>query len=433
MTTVALRYDVSSNFLARVCEQLNVPRPSRGHWQQVKVGRRMEQPPLPAARPGDALEWVRDGARPRAAPVPRTPTLPKHRKKDARPTRHPLVVGVLEHFERGIVSTYADEKYAKPHKRNIVDVLSSKAFVKRALDVASDLFIALEQRGHRVTLAPADADYSRMSLNHRDNKEKLSDSDYQYGTGAWRGPARPTLVFVDTVAIGLSLFELSEHVEVRYIGGDAESKYARVGSLEERLAPRRAHDWTTRQWLVSGRLGLHAYAPYGAIRWERYWREKVAGELPSMFGAIAKELEDQAPTIVKLLEKAEAEAEERHRKWEIEQQERERREAERRKAEEEKARLAELKEQLEKLRFARDARALVAAAEDLIGSRGLRVTKGGPIEEWFDWIRKRADEADPLSKLRHDVDEMAAKHRSWPRPRSPLGTMFALRRRRRKR
>lgn len=31
MTKVAARYGVSSSFLARVCERLNVPRPSRGY------------------------------------------------------------------------------------------------------------------------------------------------------------------------------------------------------------------------------------------------------------------------------------------------------------------------------------------------------------------------------------------------------------------
>jgi Zn-dependent peptidase ImmA (M78 family) len=31
MTTVAKRYDVSSNFLARICERLHVPHPLRGY------------------------------------------------------------------------------------------------------------------------------------------------------------------------------------------------------------------------------------------------------------------------------------------------------------------------------------------------------------------------------------------------------------------
>src|SRR5580658_3804871 len=84
MTTVAKRYDVSSNFLARVCERLNVPRPSRGHWAQAKVGRVGKRPPLPEPRPGDNVEWVRDGERPRAVAVPRTPVLPRHRKRIER-------------------------------------------------------------------------------------------------------------------------------------------------------------------------------------------------------------------------------------------------------------------------------------------------------------------------------------------------------------
>jgi len=98
MTTVAKRYDVTSNFLARICEQLNVPRPSRGYWQQLKVGRGQARPPLSAPRPGDELEWIRAGDRARAAAVPRAPVLPKRRKKIDRPARHPLLVGVLEDF-----------------------------------------------------------------------------------------------------------------------------------------------------------------------------------------------------------------------------------------------------------------------------------------------------------------------------------------------
>jgi len=40
MTTVAKRYDVSSNYLARICERLNIPRPSEGLLAAVRRGRR---------------------------------------------------------------------------------------------------------------------------------------------------------------------------------------------------------------------------------------------------------------------------------------------------------------------------------------------------------------------------------------------------------
>jgi hypothetical protein len=39
MTKVAARYNVSSSFLARVCRRLNVPRPERGYWAQLAVGK----------------------------------------------------------------------------------------------------------------------------------------------------------------------------------------------------------------------------------------------------------------------------------------------------------------------------------------------------------------------------------------------------------
>jgi len=39
MTTVAARFRVSANYLARVCEYLNVPHPARGYWAKLSVGK----------------------------------------------------------------------------------------------------------------------------------------------------------------------------------------------------------------------------------------------------------------------------------------------------------------------------------------------------------------------------------------------------------
>jgi hypothetical protein len=61
MTTVARRYSVSSSFLARICAQLSVPRPPRGYWQQLQVGRTTTKPSLPDPEPGGEVEWWQDG------------------------------------------------------------------------------------------------------------------------------------------------------------------------------------------------------------------------------------------------------------------------------------------------------------------------------------------------------------------------------------
>ena len=59
MLRVAARFGVSSSYMARVCTLLNVPRPERGYWAKLAVGKAPKQPPLPEPRPGDPLEWTR--------------------------------------------------------------------------------------------------------------------------------------------------------------------------------------------------------------------------------------------------------------------------------------------------------------------------------------------------------------------------------------
>ena len=61
MLAVAKDYEVSANYLARVCASLNVPWPPRGYWARVAAGQKPPQPALPPARPGDQLEWEKGG------------------------------------------------------------------------------------------------------------------------------------------------------------------------------------------------------------------------------------------------------------------------------------------------------------------------------------------------------------------------------------
>jgi len=103
MTTVAARYGVSSSFLARVCTRLNVPRPPRGYWAKLQVGRAPKKPNLPSPRAGDLLDWSRGGTLPRVAQdwadaAPATTTLSRPRRS-SRSTQHEILVGAREHFQ----------------------------------------------------------------------------------------------------------------------------------------------------------------------------------------------------------------------------------------------------------------------------------------------------------------------------------------------
>src|ERR1700682_1141447 len=70
MTTVAKRYGVSSSYLARVCERLNVPRPARGYWTRLQVGQSPSRPELPAAGPEHEQDWSRERDQQWFAPRP---------------------------------------------------------------------------------------------------------------------------------------------------------------------------------------------------------------------------------------------------------------------------------------------------------------------------------------------------------------------------
>lgn len=153
MLKVAERFDVSSSYMARVCTSLNVPRPERGYWAKLAVGKNSPIPPLPDARPGDELVWSRDGQPVKVyRPAPRPPSVPVERppaSSISKSRRHPLIYEAKAHFEAGRVSR-SGGNYLKPHKKLLVDLAVSKTGLDRALLFANRLFLAFEQHGYRV-------------------------------------------------------------------------------------------------------------------------------------------------------------------------------------------------------------------------------------------------------------------------------------------
>ena len=133
MTTVAARYDVSSNYLARVRQHLNVPYPHRGYCAKQQFGKASKRPPLPGARPGEVLEWAKGEAVPRPArPVaPRVGDGVRPRGKASireRPSRHqPAPEGQMRCV-----------KSASPDTRDLRDCGAER----RPIEVAADDHLA---------------------------------------------------------------------------------------------------------------------------------------------------------------------------------------------------------------------------------------------------------------------------------------------------
>jgi hypothetical protein len=205
MTTVAKRYDVSSSFLARVCEQLAVPRPPRGYWARLAVGIQMDRPALPPPEPGALLEWARGGALPKTEPLTSKPRAARLAKPTApaerRPKTHALLVDARGHFDKARPTHMFSEPYVRPYKRSLVDIYVSQDALARALEIANKLFFALEARGWRVLMAPPRAGYVHVPAEPKEGHAKPRDG--YYGSNQWT-PAQPTLVIVDDVAFGLT-------------------------------------------------------------------------------------------------------------------------------------------------------------------------------------------------------------------------------------
>lgn len=323
ITKVSKRYGVSDSFLVRVLQRMNVPRPPMGYWAKLAVGKTVPQLPLPEAEPGDELEWLRNGEPKKRRTTPRAPDTSqptRMRKRAERPSLHHLVLGAKVHFEN-VRETEAG--YLKPTKKLLPDLLVSKNTLDRALDIANELFLMLEDRGYKVMFAPRDTSFRRAEF---EEKEEGRKANHYYYPSLWT-PYAPTVVFIGTVAIGLTLFETTEQIEMRYMNG----KYVPVDQVPVTKRRSWAYDnsWTTTRDMVSGRMRLQAYSPYYGAQWTQLWSETKNSTLETKLKSIVQELTDTAHIIAERVAEAERLAEIRRLEWEAER-ERDRREAEER-------------------------------------------------------------------------------------------------------
>lgn len=333
MLRVAERLGVSSSYMARVCTDLRVPRPLRGYWAQIEFGKTPPgKPPLPAARPGDTTAWSPGSSLPSLPKEPRvarTPTPASGGEKGVGKGKlervHELLIGAKPHF---LKTRKSEEGLLRPFKRLLVDIVSSEGQVDAALAAANDLFRALEAKGHRVTFAPPEA---RMRRAEFEVREALNKNHFYRAMWA---PDRITVVYIDQVPIGLTLFETLEEVEVMYVHGT----YIPVSELTPTQLRRfqGSSYWKHHQHRVSGRFCLQAYCPHSMVAWSKQWRMKSAKELSSRASELVKELEAAAPVLANLVKEAEEKAAAMHRQWEEESR--------RRREQEERARQVKLRQ-----------------------------------------------------------------------------------------
>lgn len=309
MTKVADKFQVSGSYLARICTELRVPRPERGYWVKLAVGKAAKAPPLPDHRPGDPMVWSpKDGVPASSAPKPQPPSSPRPRV--TRPLRratgtHSLVVGAKELFLAG--RPVKEEEHLKPYKKLLVDVTASITGLDKALGFANELFNALESADYRVVIAPHDAQFRRDPVYEKEELPQKGQQNNTYGYSRLWSPHRPTVVYIDSLAFGLSIVEMTESVAVRYVDG----RYMRES---EYVPPKPSTRYIDRTWkstsdLPSGRLRLVVYSPHQNVTWSTSFQETKTRSLTADVPRIVKTLSDSVGAVIAKLEEAERKAE----------------------------------------------------------------------------------------------------------------------------
>jgi len=282
MTAIAEKYGVSSSYLARVCTQLNVPRPERGYWAKLAAGQKVPVPALPRATPDHDLFWCRSGAMDPTKNVvePKPLKVSKQRTRRKKSTSgnplHPLIRGARELFLKG---RETGNGYLKPYKWNLVDIITSPQQLDTALKITNTVCLEFEDRGWAVRLEASNKQFQRPQADDRPYGGKD-----RYDVNHW-SPGRSTLVYLESVAIGLTLIENSQEVEVVYTDG----KYVPVKELKKSQSWM-ASRWPSKRDLPSGQFRLRAYSPYLRTSWQKEWTIRDGQDLSWFAKTVAREL-----------------------------------------------------------------------------------------------------------------------------------------------
>ena len=325
---LAERFRVSGNYLARVCDSLHIPRPSRGYWAKKEVGKAPPQIPLSPVQPGEPTEWSPgNGVLIRRSSQRRGPV---KAKAPERQKTHALLHGAITQFAH--VRRIEEGGYLKPYKRHLVDITCSQAGFRSALEFANTLFLALEAKGHHVGLfGGPHRSLRRPSIDPLDVPRRKSQ--HTPHIGLWV-PGRITVAYVDGQMVGLSIVEIARAVVMRYVGGRyvPDADYVAPSTRSRYYVD---STWTTTMERPSGLLRLHAYAPHHRVtlhgRWQETNKSTLSERIPEMVAAIETMTEEMAPLVAKAERQMEAERlewEAERRRYQIEEDKRQIRESE---------------------------------------------------------------------------------------------------------
>ena len=287
---VAFDLGVSDSHLIRVCRLLRVPRPKAGHWVRTRAGKLVEKcplPPAPAGLPSRWMETLGKRTRSRRKPAPTTSTLPS--ATGASSGLHPLIKGSKRHFMSG--SLFNKGTYLRPTKHLLLDLTVSEQSLEAGLGLASALITALEESGYPVAIAKAGTLLKRGSLD--EYEVPVMEPRPRYPP-LWR-PARPTVVNVDGVFLGLSIIEMSQ------LQSFGEPSTTRVTEHAQNVRKPEWTDLAESRRVPIGKFRIVAYVPYFLRAWSYTWQDTRRSSLNERLPEIISDLKAAATSLQGLI------------------------------------------------------------------------------------------------------------------------------------
>jgi hypothetical protein len=130
-------------------------------------------------------------------------------------------------------------------------------------------------------------------------------------------PARPTVVFIDGTAIGLTIYEQVTEKEMVYLDGRyvpvKEARLLKPGLWDRKT---KTSYRPTSQRVGSKRLCLRAYSPYWRVEWQHTWIEDKSS-LPKQIDDIVSALCERAKLLAPQVLEATRQVQEELRLWEV--------------------------------------------------------------------------------------------------------------------
>ncbi|MGE0871403.1 MAG: hypothetical protein AB7P03_22775 [Kofleriaceae bacterium] len=205
------------------------------------------------------------------------------------------------------------------------------------------------------------------------------------------------------MAVGLSLFELTERARVHWVDG----KCVRIPERRREPMP---NVYSHERDMPSGKLCLRAFSPYPNTTWTKEWREANGTKLSTAIDEVIREVVGAAPSIAEMVVEAERKAEIARKEAEIAREKWKREEAERQ-------RLDSIKKSREQLHAIIEAWGAVRLIEGFFEDAARRVaaleeSDAAPLRDRLKRARELVGEADALRKL-HDWKTPEEQPRPW--------------------